>query len=182
APPAAGAVVGDAAPRSAPPAPAPPPIAEVRPTSAPRPGKKEERPRPEKRQPETKIAQVVPPVNVNPNPNRPKQRFCAEIGRTAYIQAVTKEVAPGFKDSALMASDPEAALKRIQISVLPEDPVEGRDFTLVAKFVNGSDNPFRLGRVEESSPAVRGGFQPLTGVPINTVDGGASIEIFRRTT
>jgi len=154
-------------------------IADAQPTAVARPTKREERGRPDKREPTVRIAQVLPPVNV-PGSKGPRMHFCAEIGRTAYIPGVSKEVPPGFKESAPIALREDAALINIRISILPEEPLEGQEFTIVARFVNGGDQTFRLSRVEESSPAVRGGFQPIAGVPLNPIDAGGSLEIYRK--
>jgi serine/threonine protein kinase len=178
------AVRVEAAPTAAPAVPTPAPVSRFEPTSPGKPARKgeKERPRPEKREPSTKIAQVVPPFVINPNPgsNRRKMHFCPEIGRTAYIPGVSKEVPPGFKESAPIALREDAALINIRISILPEEPVEGQEFTIVARFVNGGDQTFRLSRVEESSPAARGSFQSIAGVPLNPIDAGGSLEIYRK--
>jgi serine/threonine-protein kinase len=166
-------------PTAAPVLPTTAPIAEARPTAAARPTRREDRARPDKREPTVKVAQIVPPVSV-PGSKGPRMHFCAEIGRTAYIPGVSKEVPPGFKESAPIALREDAALINIRISILPEEPLEGQEFTIVARFVNGGDQTFRLSRVEESSPAVRGGFQPIAGVPLNPIDAGGSLEIYRK--
>jgi serine/threonine-protein kinase len=190
-PPAAAAALPDA---SAAPAPTPPPAAALAPTQPPpaeaRPveaAKKEPR-RPEQRpvsrssrQPDTQVAQIVPPVNANPNANRPKMHFCAEVSRTGYFQGVPKEVPPGFADTAHLPARDDAARIRITISVRPEEPVEGQDFTIVATFSNGGDGSFRIARIEESAPGARGGFQSIAGVTPQPVDEGGKLEIFRTT-
>jgi serine/threonine protein kinase len=171
------------------------PAASVAPTQAPAPeprpvevAKKEParaqpRPTPARasRQPETQIAQVAPPINPNLSANRPKMHFCAEVSRTGYFQGVPKEVPPGFADTAHLPARDDAARIRISISVRPEEPVEGQDFTIVATFSNGGDGSFRIARIEESAPGARGGFQAIAGVTPQPVDEGGKLEIFRTT-
>ncbi|HEY6928650.1 MAG TPA: serine/threonine-protein kinase [Thermoanaerobaculia bacterium] len=164
--------------------PAPPPVVEeAKPAPAKKEPKKLDRPissRPA-REPETKIAKAAPAANPPVNANRPKQHFCAEVSRTGYFQGVPKEVPPGFADTAHLPARDDAARIRITISVRPEEPVEGQDFTVVATFSNGGDGSFRIARIEESSPGARGGFQPIAGVSPQPVDEGGKLEIFRTT-
>ena len=164
--------------------PSPPPVVEeARPSPAKKEAKKIERPissRPA-REPETKIAQAAPASNPPLNANRPRQHFCAEVSRTGYFQGVPKEVPPGFADTAHLPARDDAARIKINVSVRPEEPVEGQDFTVVTTFVNGGDGSFRIARIEESSPGARGGFQPIAGVAPQPVDEGGKLEIFRTT-
>lgn len=114
--------------------------------------------------------------------NRPKMRFCSETSKTGYFQGVSKEIPSGFAEQARLPARDDAARIRIASSVLPESPVEGQEFTVVATFVNGGDGSFRVSRVEESAPSARGGFQALGGVATpTTVDEGGKLEIFRTT-
>ncbi|MFN2631959.1 MAG: serine/threonine protein kinase [Thermoanaerobaculia bacterium] len=116
------------------------------------------------------------------NPNRPKIHFCAEIGRTAFAQGATQEVPAGFSGTALKPARPDSGRISIQIRMNPEEAVEGQDFTVTARFINGGDETFRLSRAEESSPATRGGFEPIAGLSVpQAVDIGSSIEIYRTT-
>jgi hypothetical protein len=135
-------------------------------------------PRPAEREPTTRLAESLPPARGQPN--RPRQRFCAEVSRTGYFQGVPKEVPPGFKDVAGLPARDDAARIRIAVSVLPESPAEGEEFTVVATFVNGGDGAFRLLRAEESAPGARGGFAPISGVATPTaVDEGGKLELYR---
>ncbi len=131
------------------------------------------------REPTTRMAQAeIPPAR--PGSHRPRQRFCADVSRTGYFQGVPKEVPPGFKDVAGLPARDDAARIKIAISVLPESPTEGEEFTVVATFVNGGDGAFRLVRAEESAPSARGGFAPISGVAAPTaIDEGGKLELFR---
>jgi serine/threonine-protein kinase len=133
------------------------------------------------REPATQVAQAVPPPNPNLNANRPRMHFCADVSKTGYFQGVPKEVPPGFADTAHLPARDDAARIKIAISVRPEEPVEGQDFSIVATFVNGGDGSFRIARIEESAPGARGGFQPVAGVAPQPVDEGGKLEIFRTT-
>lgn len=150
-------------------------VVEVPPT---RPPKREatRAPRREEATP-VRIAQVVSPAN----PNRPKMHFCAEISKTGYFQGVVKEVPQGFKDLAALEVSPDAARIKINITVAPEEPLEGREFIVVAKFVNGGDGTFRMARAEESAGSARGGYQPIAGFTPTPVDEASAVEIFRTT-
>ncbi len=112
--------------------------------------------------------------------NRPKIHFCADIGRTAFAQGATQEVPAGFAGTALKPARPDSGRISIQIRMNPEEAIEGQEFTVSARFVNGGDETFRLSRAEESSPATRGGFEPIAGLSVpQAVDIGSSIEIYR---
>src|SRR5262249_15238964 len=114
-------------PTAAPVVPTAAPVVEARPTPETRRAgtsvsKREDRVRPTRAPaptPATKIAQINPPVN--PNPNRPKMHFCAEVGRTGYFQGVPKEVPPGFKDVAGLPARDDAARIKINVAVRPEE-------------------------------------------------------------
>jgi serine/threonine-protein kinase len=170
APPAAAAIV-----------PTPAPAADSRPAEIARkePARAQPRPTPVRasREPETRVAQLAPPIN----PNRPKMHFCAEVSKTGYFQGVPKEVPPGFADTAHLPARDDAARIKINISVRPEEPLEGQEFMIVATFVNGGDGSFRIARIEESAPAARGGFQPIAGIQPQPVDESGKLEIFRTT-
>lgn len=112
-------------------------------------------------------------------PARARMRFCAEIGRTQFEQGATQEVPEGFADTAKKPARPDAARLKIQISVQPDEFSDGEPFTVVASFVNGGDEDFRMLRAEESSPGVRGGFQAIEGLSARTVDIGGKVEIYR---
>src|SRR5262249_51556835 len=173
------------APPAAAPVPTQPPPAEPRPVEVARkePRRPEVRPTVPRasRQPDTQVAQIVPPVNPNLNVNRPKMHFCAEVSKTGYFQGVPKEVPPGFADTAHLPARDDAARIKIRIAVRPEEPVEGQEFTVVATFDNSGDGSFRIARIEESSPGARGGFQPIAGIAPQPVDEGGRLEIFRTT-
>jgi serine/threonine-protein kinase len=178
-------VLPTAAPAIAEVVPTQPPAAEAKPLPSARKEAKKAEPRPPagrpSREPETRVAQVVPPPNPNLNANRPKMHFCADVSRTGYFQGVPKEVPPGFADTAHLPARDDAARIKINISVRPEEPLEGQDFAVVTTFVNGGDGSFRIARIEESSPGARGGFQPIAGVAPQPVDEGGKLEIFRTT-
>ena len=179
------------APIAAPTVAAPPeaqPAARVAEEIKPPPGKPVEKARPPVRAPEPKKEPPVRPAESvaasvpAPPVNRPKTHFCADVGRTAFTQAVTREVAPGFADSANLPPRLDAGRIKIQITVSPEEPLEGQEFTVAVKFVNGGDDSFRLARAEESSPSVRGGFAPIPGIATPAfVDQGGVLELFRVT-
>ncbi|MEO8189762.1 MAG: serine/threonine-protein kinase [Acidobacteriota bacterium] len=121
-------------------------------------------------------------VAADSNLNRSKIHFCAEIGRTAFAQGATQEVPAGFSGTALKPARPDSGRISIQIRMNPEEAVEGQDFTVTARFINGGDETFRLSRAEESSPAKRGGFEAISGLSVpQAVDIGSSIEIYRTT-
>lgn len=114
------------------------------------------------------------------NPNRPKIHFCADIGRTQFTQGATQEVPTGFAGSALKPARPDAGRISIQIKMSPEEAIEGQEFTLTARFLNGGDETFEIRRAEESSPGVRGGFEAIAGFPSSQfVDIGSSVELYR---
>jgi hypothetical protein len=114
------------------------------------------------------------------NPNRPKIHFCADIGRTQFAQGATQEVPNGFAGSALKPARPDSGRIALQIKMSPDEAVEGQDFTIAVRFLNGGDETFRMTKAEESSPGVRGGFEPLPALPMpQSIDIGGSIEIYR---
>ncbi len=116
----------------------------------------------------------------NSNPNRPKVHFCADIGRTQFTQGATQEVPNGFGSTALKPARADAGRISLQIKMSPEEVIEGQDFTIAVRFLNGGDDTFRMQKAEESSPAVRGGFEPLPSLPMpQSIDIGGSIEIYR---
>src|ERR1019366_8283031 len=62
----------------------------------------------------------------------------------------------------------------------PEEAIEGQEFTLTARFLNGGDETFEIRRAEEASPGVRGGFEAIGGFPSSQlVDIGSSVELYR---
>ncbi len=125
-----------------------------------------------------RIAQVVSPAN----PSRPKMHFCPEVGGSAYHQAVAQEVPRGFRDVAALPARLDVGRIKVDITVLPEEPLEGQEFTVVARFRNGGDETFRMSRAEESSPGRKGGFEPLGGLSMPAfVEIGGSLELFRQT-
>jgi hypothetical protein len=113
--------------------------------------------------------------------NRPKQRFCPEVDRTSFEPGVVKDVPSGFRDSAPIAMREDFPLFQIQIAVNPGEPLEGQEFTVVARFRNGSENTLRFARAEQSSPGARGGYEPIPGLAPQPVDAGGVLEIWRRT-
>lgn len=116
------------------------------------------------------------------NSNRPKVHFCADIGRTQFTQGATQEVPNGFGGAALKPARPDAGRISIQIKLNPEEAIEGQEFTVTARFLNGGDETFQINRAEESSPGVRGGFDAVAGFPPGqVVDIGSSVELYRTT-
>ena len=74
-----------------------------------------------------------------PSSNQPKIHFCADIGRTAFAQGATQEVPAGFAGTALKPARPDSGRISIQIRMNPEEAIEGQEFTVSARFVNGGD-------------------------------------------
>ncbi len=166
------------------PAPTPIPVAQVLPTEPPSEKQQVVVTKREEKKPARREDVGVRPtavVAVAQNTNRPKMRFCAEIGRTGYFQGVAKEVPPGFQGVAPLAVNQDAALLKINITVAPEEPVEGQEFVVIAKFLNGAESTFRFGRAEESSPGARGGFQQIPGLNAQPIDSGSTLELYRKT-
>ncbi len=186
-PPTAAPPLASAALPSPPPAVAAPVAEERAPATLPtaRPAEKRADAAREKRPPAPeppRVARSTGAPAAESNPNRPKIHFCTEIGRTAFAQGATQEVPAGFSGTALKPARPDSGRISIQIRMNPEEAVEGQDFTVTARFINGGDETFRLSRAEESSPATRGGFEPIAGLSVpQAVDIGSSIEIYRTT-
>ena len=114
--------------------------------------------------------------------NRSRIHFCHETGRTAFVQGVSKDIPKGFADPALSPARLDAGRIKINVTISPEEPQEGQDFTVVAKLANGGDGTLRLSSIEESVATARGGFSPISGFTLPlSVDEGGVLELYRTT-
>ena len=106
-------------------------------------------------------------------------RFCPLVDATYYQQGVVKERPKGFAaDSSefFRRARDDAGRIQIRLSVTPKEPAQGDSFLIVGDVVNGGDLGLVLERVEESSVAAAGGFQPVAGLtlPLEIPSGGAA--------
>jgi len=135
----------------------------------------------------TLVAQVLKiPTAARPAPSpadeRPMAeqiRFCPLVDATYYQQGIVKERPKGFAAESsefFRRARDDAGRIQIRLSVTPKEPAQGDSFLIVGDVVNGGDLGLVLERVEESSVAAAGGFQPVTGLalPLEIPSGGAA--------
>ena len=106
-------------------------------------------------------------------------RFCPLVDATYYQQGIVKERPKGFAAESsefFRRARDDAGRIQIRLSVTPREPAQGDSFLIVGDVVNGGDLGLVLERVEESSVAAAGGFQPVAGLtlPLEIPSGGAA--------
>jgi hypothetical protein len=130
----------------------------------------------------TRPARIAEAIKLPPKAPAERVRYCTILEPTSYAQAKVSEKPAGFDTGGaevFRGPRPDAARIAIRAQVDPPNPLEGQQFRVVARVVNGGDMGITLARIDESAITAPGGFRPVQGVtPPATVQVGASLTIY----
>ncbi len=97
-----------------------------------------------------------------------KRQFCVSLGASSFVQAKTKDFAPGFAvegGPAERAMRPDSGKIQIEFDVDPPSPMEGEFFQVKASLVNRGMLDVRVTGVEENLPGSVTSFKRFTAFP-----------------